>query len=223
MRGEYEGIAPLTMREARKRMHLDLACLAEVKSAAHPGGAVWQVARTIVPLSGREVKGPSRTVALARPDPPPDWGRGGLAGKAGLDLRGPAPRGASTGIGRVNAHEREETRAVLRANRAVSYRRASLAPLRVMAAMVPHAGGAALALWMAPVRLNEAAILGLLILLGMAIFAGVLLDERYLALRRSGTRQAAAALRARRERAPAGGGEAPHAADVEQGAPAPRS
>jgi ABC-2 type transport system ATP-binding protein len=76
-----------------------------------------------------------------------------------------------------------------------------LAPLRVITVLVPHLAGAVLALWLLQVKVNEAAILGGLVLLGIGIAAGVLLEDRALALRRAGSRPQCAAVRAGIERA----------------------
>jgi ABC-type multidrug transport system ATPase subunit len=77
-----------------------------------------------------------------------------------------------------------------------------LAPLRVMAVLIPHLAGAVLVLWLLDVRLNEAAVLGGLLLLGVAVNSGVLLEDRFLGLRRQSTRPGAAAVRAGIERTP---------------------
>jgi multidrug efflux pump subunit AcrB/ABC-type multidrug transport system ATPase subunit len=77
-----------------------------------------------------------------------------------------------------------------------------LAPLRVLAALVPHLAGAVLLLWLLQVRVNEAAVFGGLLLLGVAVNAGVLIEDRYLARRRTGARQSSAAARAGFARAP---------------------
>jgi multidrug efflux pump subunit AcrB/ABC-type multidrug transport system ATPase subunit len=77
-----------------------------------------------------------------------------------------------------------------------------LAPLRVLAALLPHLAGAVLLLWLLQVRVNEAAVFGGLLLLGVAVNAGVLIEDRFLARRRAGARQSSAAARAGLERAP---------------------
>jgi ABC-type multidrug transport system ATPase subunit len=77
-----------------------------------------------------------------------------------------------------------------------------LAPLRVLAALLPHLAGAVLLLWLLQVRVNEAAVFGGLLLLGVAVNAGVLIEDRFLARRRAGARQSSAAVRAGLERAP---------------------
>jgi len=69
--------------------------------------------------------------------------------------------------------------------------------------LVPHIAGAVLLFWLARVHVNEAAVMGLLLLLGIAVNSGVLLEEWFLRLVRSGSRRPAAALRAVRERSPA--------------------
>jgi multidrug efflux pump subunit AcrB/ABC-type multidrug transport system ATPase subunit len=77
-----------------------------------------------------------------------------------------------------------------------------IAPLRVMAAIVPHLAGAMLTAWFLMVEINEAAVFGALLLLGVAVNAGVLLEDRFFKLRRSGVRQRQAVVRAGIERAP---------------------